>query len=49
MVKKDLIHLDPCKLSFSEGTKILINKSLCPNHKDDWNNCKKLKAKIKTV
>ena len=29
-VKKDLKHLDPSKLSFSEGTKIFINESLCP-------------------
>ena len=29
-IKKNLKHLDPTKLSFTEGTKIFINESLCP-------------------
>ena len=29
-VKKNLKQLDPSKMSFSEGTKIFINESLCP-------------------
>ena len=32
-VKKNLKHLDPSKLSFSEGTKIFINESLCPYYR----------------
>ena len=32
-VKKDLKHLDPTKLSLSEGTKIFINESLCPYYR----------------
>ena len=43
-VKKDLKHLDPTKLSFSEGTKIFINESLCPCYRATWNKCKKLRA-----
>ena len=43
-VKKDLKHLDPSKLSFSEGTKIFINESLCPCYRGIWNKCKKLRA-----
>ena len=43
-VKKDLKHLDPTKLSFSEETKIFINESLCPYYRGIWNKCKKLRA-----
>ena len=43
-VKKDLKYLDPSKLSFSEGTKIFINESLCPYYRGIWNKCKKLRA-----
>ena len=32
-VKKNLKHLDPSKLPFSEGTKIFINESLCPYYR----------------
>ena len=32
-VKKDLKHLDPSKLSFSEGIKTFINESLCPYYR----------------
>ena len=32
-VKKNLKHLDPSKLSFSEKTKIFINESLCPYYR----------------
>ena len=46
-VKKDLKHLDPTKLSFSEGTKIFINESLCPYYRGIWNKCKKLRANQK--
>ena len=46
-VKKDLKHLDPTKLSFSEGTKIFINESLCPYYRATWNKCKKLRANKK--
>ena len=42
--KKDLKYLDPTKLSFSEGTKIFINESLCPYYGGIWNKCKKLRA-----
>ena len=42
-VKKELKHLDPCKLFFLEGTKILINESLCPYYRGIWNKCKKLR------
>ena len=45
--KKDLKHLDPSKLSFSEGTKIFINESLCPYYRGIWNKCKKLRANQK--
>ena len=46
-VKKELKHLDQSKLSFSEGTKISINKSLCPYYRGIWNKCKKLRANQK--
>ena len=46
-VKKDLKHLDPSKRSFSEGTKIFINESLCPYYRGIWNKCKKLRANQK--
>ena len=46
-VKKDLKHLDPSKLSFSEGTKIFINESLYPCYRGIWNKCKKLRANQK--
>ena len=46
-VEKDLKHLDPSKLSFSEGTKIFINESLCPYYRGIWNKCKKLRANQK--
>ena len=46
-VRKDLQHLDPTKLSFTEGTKIFINESLCPYYRDIWNKCKKLRANQK--
>ena len=46
-VKKDLKHLDPTKLSFTEGTKIFINESLCPYYRGIWNKCKKLRANQK--
>ena len=46
-VKKDLNHLDPSKLFFSEGTKIIINESLCPYYRGIWNKCKKLRANQK--
>ena len=46
-VKKDLQLLDPTKLSFTEGTKIFINKSLCPYYRGIWNKCKKLRANQK--
>ena len=46
-VKKDLKHLDPTKLSFTEGTKIFINESLCPYYRAIWNKCKKLRANQK--
>ena len=41
-VKKDLQHLDLSKLSFSEGTEIFINESLCPYYRGIWNKCKNL-------
>ena len=40
-IKKYLKHLDPYKLSFSEGTEIFINESLCPCYRSIWNKCKK--------
>ena len=46
-VKKDLMHLDPTKLSFSERTKIFINECLCPCYRGIWNKCKKLRANQK--
>ena len=46
-VKKDLKHLDPTKLAFTEGTKIFINESLCPYYRGIWNKCKKLRANQK--
>ena len=46
-VKKDLKHLDPTKRSFSEGTKLFINESLCPYYRGIWNKCKKLRANQK--
>ena len=46
-VKKDLKHLDPSKLSFSEGIKIFINESLCPYYRGVWNNCKKFRTNQK--
>ena len=46
-VKKDIKHLDPTKLSFSEGSKIFINESLCPYYRGIWNKCKKLRANKK--
>ena len=46
-VKKNLKHLDPSKLSFSEGTKIFINERLCPYSRGIWNKCKKLRANPK--
>ena len=39
-VKKGLKDLDPKNLSFSEGTKIYVNDSLCPWGL--WDQCKKL-------
>ena len=48
-VKKDLKHLDPSKLSFSEGTKTFINESLCPYHRGIWKKCKKLRANQKLL
>ena len=46
-VKKDLKHLDPSKLSFSEGTKIFIYEILCPYYRGIWNKCKKLRTNQK--
>ena len=46
-VKKDLKQLDPTKLSFTEGTKIFINESLCPYYRGIWNKCKKLRGNQK--
>ena len=46
-VKKDLKQLNPTKLSFTEGTKIFINESLCPYYRGIWNKCKKLRANQK--
>ena len=52
-VKKDLKHLDPSKLSFSEGAKIFINPLqpgvafLYPYYRGIWNKCKKLRANKK--
>ena len=46
-VKKDLKHLDPTKLCFTEGTKIFINERLCPYYRGIWNKCKKLRANQK--
>ena len=46
-VKKDLKHLDPTKLSFSEGTKIFNKESLCPCYRGIWNKCKKLRVNQK--
>ena len=46
-IKKDLKHLDPYKLSFSEGTKIFINESLCPCYRSISNKCKKFRANQK--
>ena len=42
-LKKNLKHLDPSKLSFSEGTKIFINASLYPCYRDFWNKIKKFR------
>ena len=46
-IKKNLKHLDPFKLSFSEGTKIFINESLYPYYRGIWNKCMKLRANQK--
>ena len=46
-LKKDLKHLDPSQLSFSEGTEIFINQSLCPYYKGIWNKSEKLRANQK--
>ena len=46
-VKKNLKHLNPSKLPFSEGIKIFINESLCPYYRAIWNKCKKLRANQK--
>lgn len=46
-VKKDLKHLDPSKLPFSEGTEIFINERLCPCYRDIWKKYKKLRANQK--
>ena len=43
-VKKNLKHLDPSKLSFSEGTN---NGSLWPYYRGIWNKCKKLRSNQK--
>ena len=43
-VKNNLKHLDPSKLSFSEGTEIFINESLYPYYRGIWNKRKKLRA-----
>ena len=40
-------HLDPSKLSFSKGTKIFIDESLCPCYRGIWNKCKKLRENKK--
>ena len=46
-VKKNLKHLDPTKLSFSERTRIFNNESLCPYYRGVLNKCKKLRANQK--
>ena len=46
-VKKDLKSLEPTELDFPEGTKILINESLCTYCRGLWNKCKKLKGMSK--
>ena len=43
----ELKHLDPTKLSFTEGAKKLINESLCPYYRGIWNKCKKFRANQK--
>ena len=48
-VKKDLKHLDPSKLSFSEGTKIFINESLCPYYRGTWNKARSLEQIKKCI
>ena len=43
-VKKDLKSSDPTELDFLEGTRILINETLCAYYRGLWNKCEKLKG-----
>ena len=43
-VNKDLKSLEPTELDFPEGTRILINESLCAYYRRLWRKCKKLKS-----
>ena len=41
-IKKGLKDFNSTNLSFSEGTRIDVNDSLCPYYRGLWNECKKL-------
>ena len=41
-IKKGLKDFNSTNLSFSEGTRIYVNDSLCPYYRGLWNECKKL-------
>ena len=38
-VKKDLKSLDPTELDFPEGTRVVINESLCACYRGLWSKC----------
>ena len=44
-VKRRLKGLDPAAVDFPEGSKIFVNKSLCPYYQGIWNKYKKLRDK----
>ena len=44
-VKRQLTGLDPTAVDLPEGTKIVVDESLCPYYRGVWNKCKKLRDK----
>ena len=46
-VKKQLKYIDCTLFNFPNGTKIFVNKSLCPYYKGLWHKCKVIKNKNK--